>query len=70
MAMQWYIKREVNMVSTVHTGEMTDTGKTNFRTHHSILKQDLVIDCTQNVLLVDKSNMMVSFIDCMRKTIS
>ena len=67
--MQWHDKREVIMLSTLHTGKMMTTGKVNYRTGEVIKKSDLVIDYTANMRLVDKADMMVIFVECVRKTV-
>lgn len=68
LALKWVDKRPVNMLSTVHKGEMVDTGKVDRRTREPVKKPDAVIDYVQNMRLVDKSDMMVAEIDCLRKT--
>lgn len=58
------------MLSTVHKDEMVDSGKKNFRTGEAILKPDLVVvDYTKNMRLVDKADMMISSVECVRKTV-
>ena len=69
MVMQWHDKRNVIMLSTIHTGQMMDTGRTRHGTEDPILKPDLVLDYNDNIRLVDKANMIVSFLHCARKTV-
>ncbi|KAK3884758.1 hypothetical protein Pcinc_010997 [Petrolisthes cinctipes] len=69
LAVRWHDKREVTALSTFHKGDMTDSGKTNYRTGEQILKPDLIIDYTENMRLVDKADMMTSFVECVRKTV-
>ena len=69
MALQWLDKRTVSMLSTVHKGEMMTTGKRCYRTDNEILKPDSVLDYTLNMRLVDKSDMMIGTIDCLRKSL-
>ena len=70
MVVQWHDKRNVIMLSTIHTGQMMDTGRTRHGTEDPILKPDLVLDYNDNMRLVDKADMMVSFVDCARKTVT
>lgn len=69
LAMRWHDKREVTMLSTLHMGEMADSGKTDYRTGERILKPDLVLDYNTNMRLVDKADMMISNVECVRKTV-
>lgn len=68
LAISCHNKREVTMLSTLHTGEMVDSGKIDYRTGEPILKPDMVVDYTKNMRLVDKADMMISFVECVRKT--
>lgn len=45
-------------LTTLHTGQMVDSGKTNGIFYYNI-----------NMRLVDKSNMMISGVECVRKTV-
>ncbi|KAK4318076.1 hypothetical protein Pmani_010902 [Petrolisthes manimaculis] len=68
LAMKWHDKRPVHMLTTVHKGEMLDSGRVDRDTGNPILKPDVVFDYNINMRLVDKSDMMISSIDCLRKT--
>lgn len=68
LALKWMDTWPVNMLSTVHTGVMQDTSKIDRRTREPVQKPDVVIDYSINMQLVDKSVMIVSEIDCLRKT--
>ncbi|KAK3893834.1 hypothetical protein Pcinc_002370 [Petrolisthes cinctipes] len=68
LAIKWHDKRPVNMLTTVNRGVMQDSGKTERGTGDTIYKPDAVLDYNINMRLVDKSDMMVSSIDCLRKT--
>ena len=57
----------MNMLSTIHKGEMQETGKFSRRTGERIFKPDAVIDYNINMRFVDKSDMMIGEIDCLRK---
>ena len=69
LALKWKDKRDVNFITTFHEGKMMDSGKVNHQTQERILKPDCVLDYTKNMRLVDKSDMQISFIDCMRKSV-
>ena len=61
-AMHWHDESEITMLSAVYTCEMKDTGKTSFRTHETIMKPHFVMDYTQNMLLDDEADVMVTFV--------
>ena len=61
MMMQWHDKREIIILSTVHTGQMMDTGRTQHGTEDPLLKPDLVPDYNDSMLLVDRADMMEHF---------
>lgn len=66
LAIHWHDQRKVNMLTTIHEGRMVDTGKIDHRTRDRVLKPDVVVDYNLNMRLVDKSDMQVGFIDCLR----
>lgn len=68
LSVQWRDKREVNFLSTIHTGEMQDSGKRDYRTGDRIMKPDVVLDYTQHMRTVDKSDMQIGNIECLRKS--
>lgn len=55
------------MLSIVHTNEMKDSGKIHFKTKERIRKPASVIDYNENIRLIDKSDMQISFTDSARK---
>ncbi|XP_063875711.1 uncharacterized protein LOC135108529 isoform X2 [Scylla paramamosain] len=67
LAMRWHDKKPINMLTTEHVGHLEDSGKTNLKMGEKIMKPDAVIDDNINMRLVDKSDMMIGFIDCLRK---
>lgn len=69
LAIRWHDKRAVHMLTTVHKGEMIPTGKVEYGTGNPILKPDVVLDYNVNMRLIDKSDMMISTIDCLRKSV-
>ncbi len=69
LAIKWTDKRDVHMITTIHTGAMKDSGKYNHRTNEIKYKPDAVIDYNINMRLVDKSDMMITTIDTNRRTV-
>ena len=69
LAIAWEDKRTVRMLTTVNEGKMKDSGKKDFRTQETIKKPDAVLDYNINMRLVDKSDMQVGSIECVRKCI-
>lgn len=67
LAIHWHDKRKVNIITTVHQGAMIDSGKKVRGTGRVVYKPDAVVDYNINMRLVDKSDMMVGEIDCLRK---
>lgn len=68
LAIKWHDRREVHILTTLHTEEKEATGKTNRMTGEPILKPKAVIDYNKNMGSVDKSDMMLSSVSCMRKS--
>lgn len=66
LAIHWHDQRRVNMLTTIHKGEVQDSGKVDHRTRDRVLKPDAVLDYVKNMRLVDKSDMQVGFIDSLR----
>ena len=69
LALRWRDKRDITMLSTIHRGQMVNTGKVDPVTREAIVKPDCVIDYTKNMRLVDKSDMQIASVECMRRTI-
>ncbi|KAK3892069.1 hypothetical protein Pcinc_004038 [Petrolisthes cinctipes] len=68
-AFKWNDRRAVHLLSTIHKGEIVETGKIHHRTKNPILKPDVVVDYTQNMRLVDKSDCQLSSVECLRKSV-
>lgn len=68
LAIHWHDKRKVNMLTTVHQGAMQDSGKRERGSRNVVYKPDAVIDYNINMRLVDKSDMMIGAIDCLRRS--
>lgn len=48
---------------------MVDSGKVDHRTQQPIMKPDVVVDYTKNMRLVDKTDMMIASVECIRKSV-
>lgn len=70
LAIKWHDKRPVQMLTTVHKGEMVPSGKVERGTGNPILKPDAILDYNLNMKLVDKADMLISAIDCLRKPVN
>ena len=68
LAVQWHDKREINLLTTIHTGEKVYSGKDDHNTGENVMKPDVVLDYTYNMRLVDKADMQIGNIECIRKT--
>ena len=68
LAIAWEDRRTMKMLTTVNEGKMVDSEKVNHRTKEVIQKPDAVIDYV-NMRLVDKSDMQIGSIECVRKCV-
>ena len=68
LAIRWHDKREVDMLSTLHTGKMKRTQKVDWTTGEVVKKPDMNTDYTNNMRLVDKSDMMIGNMETIRKS--
>lgn len=68
LALKWKDKRDVHMLSTMHTGSMAETGKINFKTGQPIIKPKCVLDYNVNMGAVDKTDMLIGSVECIRRT--
>ena len=69
VAMQWHDKRDVTMISTLHKGNMVDSGKKDYKTNEPIMKPDMVLDYTLNMRQVDQSDSQIGDVECLRKSL-
>ncbi|XP_069170119.1 piggyBac transposable element-derived protein 4-like [Procambarus clarkii] len=69
LSVRWKDRREVNMLTTIHTGAMLDSGKVHFQTRFLMYKPNCVIDYSVNMLLVDKCDMMLGGVQYVRKSV-
>lgn len=68
IALKWVDRRDVHVLSTIHKGDVIDSGKLHHKTRKPYMKPDVIVDYTQNMRLVDKSDCMLSGIECVRKS--
>ena len=68
LAILWKDKRKVSLLTTNHKAEWMDSGKVHRDTDRAVLKPDAVLDYNTNMRMVDKSDMMIGFIDCLRRS--
>ena len=68
LALTWHDKRDVHMLSTVHTPIIVDTNKVHHKTKEIIRKPQCVTDYINSMGAVDKSDMQISLAECVRKT--
>ena len=69
MALKWKDKREVFMLTTMHTDEMIDTEKIDRETKRPVRKPACVVDYNKKMGTVDRTDMMLSSIKSVRKTV-
>ena len=56
------------MLTTVRTGNLIELGKIDFQTKQPKFKPDCIVDYNKNMRLVDKADMQISSMECMRKS--
>lgn len=61
MAMKWYDRKPVVVLSSIHTSEPVATGKTDPRTHQPIIKPHCIAEYNKYMGGVDRSDQMVSY---------
>ncbi|KAK9745356.1 Transposase IS4 [Popillia japonica] len=57
LALKWYDKRVVHMLTSVGTANMTETGKTDFKTGDKIMKPACIIQYNSKMGAIDKVDM-------------
>lgn len=68
MALRWMDRREVCMLTTLHTNLMQQSHKKDRQTGQPIVKPQCVIDYNKTMGAVDRSDMMLSSIESVRKS--
>ena len=69
LATFWMDKREVALLSTIHVPRMVLSDNIDPRTRERVMKPECILDYNINMRLVDKSDAMISSIECTRKTL-
>jgi hypothetical protein len=69
LVLKWHDRREVHMISTMHDDSMVPTEKINRATGQPFIKPQCVVDYNKNMGTVDKADMMLSSLSCMRKSL-
>lgn len=69
LATKWKDKRDVHMLTSIQKDGLGSTGKLHHKTKEIIKKPLSVIAYNSNMGSVDKSDMQLSFVECIRKTI-
>lgn len=69
MALKWHDKKNIHMITTIHKDEMGPTDKLDRSTELPIMKPECIIDYNKNMGTVDTTDMMLSQLHCIRKTI-
>ncbi|CAF4632136.1 unnamed protein product, partial [Rotaria sp. Silwood2] len=66
LALKWQDKREVLILSTIHSPVYVNTGKIDRRTGEDIRKPLCILDYTKSMGGVDSVDMQISFSECVR----
>ena len=69
LATFWKDKREVSLLSNVHRPRMVQSENLDPRTREKIMQPECVIDYNVNMRLVDRSDAMISSVECTRRTL-
>lgn len=67
--MKWHDKRDVHMLTTVNSAEMSPSGKIDHTTGNEKIKPQCMLDYNKKMCAMDKVDMMDSFVGCTRKTL-
>lgn len=69
MAMKWRDKRDVIMLTNIHSDAMIVTDKIDFSTGENKIKPEAVLEYTKNMGAVDKVDRILGFADSSRKSL-
>lgn len=69
LAIKWKDKREVRMLTTLHKNSMKPTGKIDRSTKEEIQKPECILDYNEHMGSVDKSDLLLSSVESVRKTV-
>ena len=65
----WQDKREVNMLSTMHSDSIIQSSNMDYSTGMLKVKPSCVIDYNKSMGSIDKSDMMLSYVETIRKSL-
>lgn len=68
LAVHWKDRRDVYMLTTLHKDTMTATKKIDRVTGNKYLKPECVVNYNANMGAIDKTDMLLSSIECVRRT--
>lgn len=68
LCVKWKDRRDVMMLSTFHEDRIVTLDKVDFKTKEPIQKPAVVVDYNENMGAIDRSDMMLSSTECVRKT--
>ncbi|XP_031338615.1 piggyBac transposable element-derived protein 4-like [Photinus pyralis] len=68
LVMKWKDRRDVSMITTMHENKMVNLDKVDKVTGEPVKKPLCVVDYNGKMGAVDRSDMMISSIECMRKS--
>lgn len=69
LAIKWHDKRDVRMLNTMHSNEMVTTDKIDRKSGETIVKPQCVVEYNKNMGAVDKTDLLLSSIETVRKTV-
>ena len=69
LAVKWFDRREATMLSTIHEPRLANSGKIHWQSNAPIRKPESVLDYNQDMGTVDKSDMQISCVECVRKSV-
>jgi len=67
--LSWMDKKLVNMLSTFHDDLQVPTTKISYQTGEPKIKTKAILDYNADMGAIDKSDMMLSYVECVRKSI-
>ncbi len=68
LVVKWHDKRDVLMLTTVHSSMMSATGKVDHVTGERKVKPHCVLEYNKKMGAVDRADMVKGFLECARKT--
>jgi len=69
LAIHWKDRRDVYMLTSMNTNEMVDTKKIDRKTGKKYLKPQCVVSYNKNMGTIDKTDMLLSSTECVRRTL-